>query len=104
MPKPKPDDPYGTESMFDVEPLRDGTRRRRTTVKSVAQGKCPSCTRVKVGLITIGVHTAWRAHTYRTYSGATMPCPASNIAVCRLPERVPLDPSSPVRCAHGEPG
>jgi hypothetical protein len=103
--KPKRDrhiDSMGTDAMFDVEPMRL-TRTRIKTVPSSAQGKCPTCTRAKIGLIAMGTHLVWRLHTYTTWSGARMTCAASGVAVCQLPERVPLNGVTTVTCLHDSP-
>jgi hypothetical protein len=99
MVRRQPPDPYGTGDMFDVEPLRDTTVKRQTQ-KSVAQGKCPECTRPKIGLLAQGDHIVWRQHYYTTWHGTPMPCRASGVTACVAPERDPLDPSMPVRCPH----
>lgn len=88
-----------TEPLFGVEKYREGKTKQRA-VKSVAQGKCPLCTRPKVGLIRSGKHIAWRQHTYRTWGGASLDCMATGIYACILPEKNPLDPSAPVACQH----
>lgn len=87
-----------TADLFDVEPLRQQKERRQYT-KSVAQGKCPSCSRPKIGLVRIGAHLAWRAHTYTTWSKAVVECYASNIPVCILPEGKP-SLGFDLRCTH----
>lgn len=92
-------DDIPTEQMFDAQPYRDAPTTQRA-VKSVAQGKCPLCTRPKVGLIRSGVHIAWRRHTYRTWGNTSVDCVASGIYACILPEENPLDPSAPVSCRH----
>jgi hypothetical protein len=104
MPQPKPDrhvDPIGTDAMFDVEPLRHAKQRTKS-VPSAAQGNCPRCLRGKTGLMPQGRHLVWRQHNYTTWSGARMPCPASGIAVCALPEVNPLDGLFTVRCMHDD--
>lgn len=96
----KSDDDIPTEPLFEVEPYREGKSGKQRTIKSVAQGKCPLCTRPKVGLVPVGTHIAWRHHTYRTWGGISLDCMATGIYVCVLPETNPLDTTAPVRCKH----
>jgi DNA-binding helix-hairpin-helix protein with protein kinase domain len=93
-------DDIPTEPLFGDDEYRTQKRRART-VKSVAQGKCPHCTVERMGVIRVGKHWVWRTHNKRTWSGVPMECMASGVAVCAAPERVPLDPSQPLRCPHG---
>jgi hypothetical protein len=93
-------DDVPTEPLFDSEPFREGKSGKQRTIKSVAQGKCPLCTRPKVGLVQSGTHIAWRQHTYKTWGGVSLDCMATGIYACVLPETNPLNPSSPVSCPH----
>jgi D-arabinose 1-dehydrogenase-like Zn-dependent alcohol dehydrogenase len=92
-------DDVPTESMFDAEEYREGKTRQKTP-KSVAQGKCPLCTRPKLGAIRLGEHLAWRTHTYTTWGGRAIDCVASGVYLCVLPETKPLDLSAPLHCRH----
>jgi hypothetical protein len=77
-------DGVDTLPMFD-EPDHTPTPRRQAMPRSVAFGSCPNCTAQRVGLVRGPVHLVWRTHTYRTYSGATIPCRASGVPVCAHP-------------------
>ncbi len=96
------DDPYGTDSLFDAEPLVGvGAREKPAAQRSVAQGNCPLCHADKTGLIRSGVHLTWRIHSYATWGGAKVPCGASGVYVCQIPEAEPYhNESGPVRCGH----
>lgn len=79
-------------------------KRRPKGLKSVAFGKCPSCTAGKVGLLWQGRHLVWREHTYRTWSGTPMTCRASGVALCNAPEGTPTLAGTPMRCPHPPAG
>lgn len=88
-----------TIELFDAEGFRQEKQRPEYT-KSVAQGKCPKCTKAKIGLVRQGEHLVWRHHTYRTWQNAPVECPASGVAVCVLPEGTPAIDGH-LRCKHG---
>lgn len=92
-------DAVDTAPLFDMD-ATDKPKRER--VKSVRQAKCPHCSAVKTGLVRQGDHLVWRLHTLTTWAGTSRTCPASGVAVCVAPERVPLIPSRPARCKHDE--
>lgn len=95
------EDPYGTASMFDATPLIVPGGGKEKPIVSVAQGNCPRCMKAKIGLVPCNDHLQWRMHTYKTWSGATLPCPAVGIYVCQLPEAEPFHTYlTPVRCRH----
>jgi len=52
--------------------------------RSVTTAICPCCGsgNRSVGLLRAGEHLVWRVHYYTTWSGASMPCRASAVAVC----------------------
>ena len=72
-------------------------------IRAVATGHCPGCHLFKaIGLIPVGRHLVWRFHTYRTYSGAAVPCPASLVAVCTAPAlQLPGVETEPPKCRCG---
>lgn len=85
-------------SLFNAEDYRQ-EKQRGQYVKSVAQGKCPKCTREKIGLLRQGEHIVWRHHTYKTWHNVPVECPASGVAVCVLPEGEPVL-NGKLRCSH----
>ena len=93
-------DDIPTEPMFDAEDYREQKAKKQRTAKSVAQGKCPLCTKPKVGVIRINQHLAWRTHTYTTWGGRVIDCVSSGVYLCVLPETNPLDTSAPLHCRH----
>lgn len=102
-PRAKGPDPYGTADMFGVEQYRAGHVENKASAKSVAQGNCPKCSVKKVGLTRDSAgHLTWRYHTYSTWAGTSLPCPAVGIRVCVAPEAEPFhNESGQVHCAHG---
>ena len=96
-------DPFGTEELFPAtlgQTETEGSEERRKPVRSLRQGKCPCCTANRTGLVLVGDHLVWRWHTYVTWSGTRLLCRASGVAVCVAPERNPINPTDPARCAH----
>ncbi len=89
-----------TNELFDAEPMRE-RKRRPKTIPSSAHGKCPQCTAEKVGLVRVGAHLVWRRHTYRTWVGTAVECPASGVTLCVAPEGRPPLNVHPIPCPCG---
>ena len=83
-----------TDDMLPIDippqPVRSTSERAtESPVKSVAWGRCPGCNRYKaIGLVPLGQHLVWRAHTYMTYGNVKTPCRASLTRLCEQPARV----------------
>lgn len=79
-----------TESMFgdsEVDEMRQ-TKEPTKKPRSVAAGRCPECSNMRLGVVRQGQHLVWRQHYYITWSGAQVVCRASGVATCVAPERV----------------
>jgi hypothetical protein len=74
-------------------------KQRKRYVKPKGYGKCPGCLAARIALIQQGKHWVWKAHTYRTYSGASLACVSSGIRLCDLPEGSPTINSDPIHCS-----
>jgi hypothetical protein len=70
--------------MFHVEPVK-GVEKQKPP-KAAGSAWCPACPSRKVGLGVLNVngHVVYREHTKKTYSGATVTCPASGVRLCHL--------------------
>lgn len=76
-----------TLPLFD-EPVRVA-KPKNLSIRSVAWGNCPGCRKGRIGIVRGVFHLMWREHTYPTWSGAHILCPASGVPVCQLTERTP---------------
>lgn len=79
-----------------AEPEHSAKPKRPGGPRSVAFGTCPSCTTGRIGLVRSASHLLWREHLIGTWSGARLPCRASNVAVCALPSLIVVGEAPPV--------
>lgn len=83
-PKPDPAD-WETIPLFSMEATGHGTEV--TKDKTVAYARCPHHSgERKTGLIRASRHLVYRPHSIKTWSGASIPCKASGVALCTAPD------------------
>lgn len=86
-------DDIPTESMFsddEVAGLKED-KPKPERARTIASGRCPECSNMRLGVVRQGDHLLWRVHTYTTWSGAKLTCRASGVATCVAPERYSAD-------------
>lgn len=96
-------DPYGTEPMFELDPAHASTTGERVKpARTVGWANCPRCSNTRAGLQRNANHLTWRWHTYTTWRGTVLPCSASGLHLCDLPETQPyVTPlAGPAQCDH----
>lgn len=97
------EDPFGTQPLFDLAPHEAGIAGERVKpARTVTWGNCPRCSNARAGLQRSGSHLTWRWHTYTTWKGTVLPCSASGLHLCDLPEPKPYytPVEGPALCPH----
>lgn len=95
------DEPEMTTPMFHMLPQPERGDERTKTQRSATSAACSQCSKEKVGLLAINGHYVWRAHTYRTWGGASVSCQASNVRLCVAAARViPHKPTPGCPCGE----
>lgn len=80
---------WETAPLFAEPPVRGdaGDKGGDGPTRSVAFGRCPRHRdERRTGLVRTASHLVWRQHYVRTWSGSSIPCPASAVALCVLPD------------------
>jgi uncharacterized C2H2 Zn-finger protein len=70
--------------LFDMTPAARSPRPLLVEVRPEAWASCPRCSAIKIALLGHGAHFTWDRHTYVTWSGVTMECSSSGVALCVL--------------------